>query len=459
MHENTACEEEDDLGLPLGQTADGSLPVQLDIFDAWRCPRAGTDNPSRMDNPVWDWLVRSGISAYEASRRYGIDDVHPQGPNWCFERFGRTSTTMPDGRIIHIGGEHEDHYDPDFHIYNDVIAVDVDGGISIFGYSREVFPPTDFHTATLVGDDLYIIGRLGYPEDRRSRIESVHVLDTGTYRFRTLPTRGDAPPWLHQHMAEADLLRRVIRVTEGIHYREDVPVAIENFGTWELEIDTGTWSLAEMKPWSQWCFRRETTGHNALWNIRQMLWTASVGWVEEHRQDRERLIPMLGPGAEPERIESLYSVPIPHAALESRDDEHAVHRIVVEGVTVRYVEGMFALAMTVEGELPDEVIGVLVEDLRGKLSKIEGHAYRVERIPHSSHADARGGIWHDGAFPAIHAETASCRISKMHSCNVRTAARRSRSSSTARSTTSSTSKTAACAADPSCFPSSPRMVR
>lgn len=73
---------------------------------------------------------------------------------------------MPDGRAVHIGGEHEDYYDPDFFIYNDVTVVGPDGSIKIRGYSRGVFPPTDFHSATLAGDAILIIGRLGYPDQR-----------------------------------------------------------------------------------------------------------------------------------------------------------------------------------------------------------------------------------------------------------------------------------------------------
>ena len=42
------------------------------------------------------------------------------GPVWCFSRFGTSLTELPDGRFVQIGGEHEDFYDPDFCIYNDV---------------------------------------------------------------------------------------------------------------------------------------------------------------------------------------------------------------------------------------------------------------------------------------------------------------------------------------------------
>ena len=89
------------------------------------------------------------------------------GPGRCFDRFGQSSNQLPDGRVVCIAGEHEDSYDPDFYIYNDVVIQQPDGRIDIFGYPREVFPPTDFHTATLVGNRIVLIGSLGYPDERR----------------------------------------------------------------------------------------------------------------------------------------------------------------------------------------------------------------------------------------------------------------------------------------------------
>jgi hypothetical protein len=42
------------------------------------------------------------------------------------------------------GGEHEDFYDPDFCIYNDVFVHERDGSVAIYGYPESVFPPTDY---------------------------------------------------------------------------------------------------------------------------------------------------------------------------------------------------------------------------------------------------------------------------------------------------------------------------
>lgn len=358
----------------------GPLPASREIFDLWRAPREGTDNPTRMDNPVWAWLVRNRISAYAAVDAYEAESALVRGPAWCFDRFGQSETQLPDGRIVYVGGEHEDHYDPDFHIYNDVTVIAPDGEIAIYGYPKTVFPPTDFHSATLVGRDLYIIGRLGYPEDRRERIESIHVLDTDSYRIRSLTTMGMAPRWLHRHVAEVVDDGRSIRLSGGVLLLEALPATIENLDVWELCIATGMWTRIEHNPWPRWCLMRAQPAANALWQIRQLLWNRSVGWEDSVREDEARLATLLGPGAEPNAIEALYAPPLQHETPERDEDAFNVWHIVVDGVTVRYREEWCAVTITVEGDLPETFLDRLVEDLCDKLSRTEGHAYRAERI-------------------------------------------------------------------------------
>ena len=358
----------------------GPLPAPREVFDAWRSPREGTENPTRMDNPVWAWLVRNRLQAYDIVQAYGASSALDHGPTWCFERFGQSETLLPDGRRLYIGGEHEDHYDPDFHIYNDVVAVMPDGEVAIHGYPRAVFPPTDFHTASLVGTDVYIVGRLGYPEDRRERIASVHVLDTNRYRIRELPTTGDAPPWLHDHEAVVDSDGTRIHIQGGKVIQEQVPVAIANLDRWELRLPDGVWTRTLRSTWPRWCVTRAVPGNNALWFIRRMLWRRSVRWLEDEQRDRARLEDWLGPGADPERITSLYVPPLPHQAVPPRDDDEGAYnttRIEVDGVLVRYDEDSGGVMVTIEGDLPQRVQQVLVDDLRTKLEAVEGHGYRV----------------------------------------------------------------------------------
>src|SRR5579864_1183506 len=92
-----------------------------------------------------DGKLKSGYGPYRARDFFSIPLNREEGPIWTFDRMGRTCNELPDGRVVCIGGEHEDSYDPDFCIYNDVVVFSPTDQIEIFGYLKEVFPPTDFH--------------------------------------------------------------------------------------------------------------------------------------------------------------------------------------------------------------------------------------------------------------------------------------------------------------------------
>jgi ankyrin repeat protein len=183
----------------LGKSAD--LPVSREEYLAGRFRRFGAANPERMDIPFWKAMVRCGWNAYQAAKQFGDSSFGRGEPVWCYDRFGMSLTALPDGRFIQIAGEHEDHYDPDFCIYNEVFIHDGKGGFEILGYPEEVFPPTDFHSATLVGTWIYIIGNLGYSESRKIGRTPVYRLDTVTCRIEVVATSGEEPGWIHRHRA------------------------------------------------------------------------------------------------------------------------------------------------------------------------------------------------------------------------------------------------------------------
>lgn len=162
----------------------------------------GRANPERMDRPFWEAMIRAGVNTYQAGQRFGVDTYGFDGPVWCAERFRQSLTLLPDGRAVQIGGEHEDHYDPDFCIYNDIFVHDTDGRISIFGYPEGVFPPTDFHTATLLGDCILIVGRLGYAGQRLFGNTPVFRLTLNDWRIAPVQTTGETPGWMYEHRAE-----------------------------------------------------------------------------------------------------------------------------------------------------------------------------------------------------------------------------------------------------------------
>jgi hypothetical protein len=153
-----------------------------------------------MSISFWEEMVRAGISAYEAKFQFDDSD-NMNEPAWCFNRFGMSFTELPDGRYVQIGGEHEDFYDPDFCIYNDVVVHEGPGEFRIMGYPKEVFPPTDFHSATYVDGFIYIVGGLGYQGSRRFGNTPVFRLDCTTWRIEAVQANGDNPGWIYEHKA------------------------------------------------------------------------------------------------------------------------------------------------------------------------------------------------------------------------------------------------------------------
>jgi ankyrin repeat protein len=207
------------------------------------CTRTfGERNPERMNVPFWEAMIRCGTSAEDARRWFEAACGPVPGPVWCAYRFGQSLTLLPDGRAVQIGGEHEDWYDPDFCIYNDVFVHERDGSVAIYGYPESVFPPTDSHTATRIGDSIYVIGSLGYPGTRRYGETPVYRLDLRTLRMDPLRARGEAPGWIYKHRAAA-VGPHEIRVWDGtvLTGNDDGDSAEQNLASFVLDLDRLLW--------------------------------------------------------------------------------------------------------------------------------------------------------------------------------------------------------------------------
>jgi ankyrin repeat protein len=202
------------LGLPPDANATLLAAAGSADFVRARTRRFGRHNPEAMDEPFWQCMVRAGVNGYAATQWFQGPSSFDSGPVWCAQRFGQSLTRLPDGRIVQIGGEHEDYYDPDFCIYNDVFVHHPDGSLRILGYREAVFPPTDFHTATLMDGAIYVIGSLGYSGQRRYGHTPVYRLDVGTFAFQRLEPAGEAPGWVHEHRA-VKVSGHEIRVSGG----------------------------------------------------------------------------------------------------------------------------------------------------------------------------------------------------------------------------------------------------
>jgi hypothetical protein len=357
--------------------------VTVDLFNEWRSPRFGEHNPTLFTNAVWRWLISTKHSAYIATEMIGLptsEDGEFDEPCWCFDRFGQSCTILPDGRKVYIAGEHEDHYDPNFYIYNDVVIEDLDGSIAIYGYPEEEFPPTDFHSATLVGSEIIIIGNLGYDEERKQGFTQVLYLNICSFSIRERVTSGHMPGWIHKHQAVLSNDGQSILVTGGKIDREGDRFLVENIDDWRLILKSGIWERLSNRNWSRRVISRSSGKINYLWHIRQALWSLEVGWEADYEKAMIHLEEKLGKAPDVKAVTELYNPNMAHDILPEREDEYNVYRIQIEGTTVRYVEKDNCVQITIEGELPELTIHQLVKDLRIKLMALENIDYHATKL-------------------------------------------------------------------------------
>jgi len=382
-------------------------------FLATRSPRRGTANPERHDEPLWLHLIETGETADAFSERFDGPDSVDAGPAWCFERFGRTKTTLPDGRVLLIGGEYEDSYMPDFYIYNDVVVIHPDGRTELFGYDPAYFPPTDFHSATLVGDRVLLVGNLGYEHGRMPGTTQLCALDIGTLAITPIETHGEGPGWISDHVATLNESGNALLVSGGevLHGER----FFENHSEWALCLETWSWSCTKAGSFEQWRVERADRDDLYLSDMNDVEWEEKCRefrdekdgvdcddetdgtelvdepyerelWDEITMDSRTRL-EMEGRKYDLETLAALYVPRIHHLILESPDDDDEededeglarggersmdAARIAIDGVTVRYHDDDDAVLVKIEGALPAATVESLLEDLRAKLEVLQ----------------------------------------------------------------------------------------
>jgi hypothetical protein len=356
----------------LAEPADDWLPaaeVTPTLYAQWRNCRRGDSHSVEMNNPVWEWLIRTRISAYTANRHFQGPDSCGAGPAWCFSRFGQSRTVLPDGRTILVAGEHEDFYDPDFYIYNDVVAWHPDDRIDIYGYPERDFPPTDFHSATLWGEAIILLGSLGYAPDRRPGVTPAFALDVRSLRIDPFETSGENPGWIFRHRSSLDGDRLTIRRGE---LQTDSGIT-ESIDDWLLDLKSRQWTRLTDRRWPRFEFIRQDGQLNHLWEMRTQ---------HAMRELQLASIAELPFAPDPQLLDQLYRPAIDHKLVpreEHNFEEHNVYRIEIDGVAVRYVEDSQAIVLTVEGSLPTSILDCLVADVQDKLSRLENAAFTVRR--------------------------------------------------------------------------------
>jgi hypothetical protein len=340
------------------------VEISRELFDEQRRPKFGNANPERMELAFWDWMIRG--AAPPATAHPGIlDDVglmfregvlrsvhgpwrardhfriplnREEGPIWTFDRMGRTCTRLADGRMLCVGGEHEDYYDPDFHIYNDVVAFRADGEFEVYGYPREIFPPTDFHTATLIRNRVILIGCLGYPDERAPGVTPVYALDTATYRIEKIASSGEMPGWIFEHDAEFRRGQQVIVIKGGeqvVESRSGRQLTRRNVDDYELDVRTWAWRRVTHRNWRQFSIRQEDEG---FFNFEQSF-----------------------------EIETLLPNSVEHSILPC--EKSGRRRIGVRGVPVSLTVDTHEICVIVEGDLPKDLVLRVLDEVRSNAER------------------------------------------------------------------------------------------
>jgi hypothetical protein len=200
------------------------------------------------------------------------------------------------------------------------------GQIEIYGYPKDAFPPTDFHTATVVGNQIVLVGCLGYKNERRFGHTPVYRLDLSSYRITEAETSGEMPGWIFVH-SEGTI---VVRGGEVIQEHNGEQRYRRNAEDYELDLNSGVWRRLSNRKWRQFSIR-----------------------------------------AADKKTFGLKRRPSPKALLPSGDeysvvaaDEWNCARILIGGVPVSVCVGHFYVEIIVEGELPFDLTDRVAEEIR-----------------------------------------------------------------------------------------------
>lgn len=360
-----------------------------------RLARRGAANPERMTHPVWLEIIQREWSAYAASKHYGAETGCEIAPGWCFERFGRAEVELPDGRRVLIGGEHEDSYDPDFFIYNDVVVVEPSGNTEIYGYSPEAFPPTDFHSATLINDEIVVVGSLGYPENRIEGTTQVGFLDLRTWQIRMIATTGEGPGWIHGHSAQRE--DGTLRVTDGEVW---TPGAMfTNVDDWKLDLRSGIWSRLTARPFEEWVILRENgegidMARLSIERINVDLACFDIPRFEglpddirrlldESDQEKREALGLANGSFDPEIYDTLFVFPFEATRLEHGEEDTSEATYDVDGAIVRLEISFRSLEIKIRGQLDASRRDSLLQHITETLSKLIGSCCRAVRTASS----------------------------------------------------------------------------
>jgi hypothetical protein len=215
-------------------------------------------------------------------------------------------------------------------------------------------------------------------------------LELNTWHISPIETLGDFPGWIHSHKAELSPDGNEIRIISGKVARDNETSLIENIDEWGLDLRTWQWKRLTSRKWARFVLHRKDGKWNHLSEMQNLFWGKQMAerdkqYEAQYKKDEAKLKKQLGKGGfitgffhstlpDLKLLETLYT---PDVATEivtksPDDEEYGVHRIRVGNVIVRYVEDSHNIQMTVEGELPSDIVEQLRNDLLQKFAALEG---------------------------------------------------------------------------------------
>lgn len=113
-----------------------------------RCSRVVpcSANPEFRTSSYYSWVIANYNLPVEIRTLYGDAE---SGPVWTFNRMGMSLDVLQNGTRVYIGGHYGDMYEPDYHIYNDVVVITSGGDTVVCNYSTTVLAPICFHNTTV----------------------------------------------------------------------------------------------------------------------------------------------------------------------------------------------------------------------------------------------------------------------------------------------------------------------
>lgn len=198
----------------------------------------------------------------------------------------------------------------------------------------------------------------------------MYAYDIGANHFQHIETSGDAPGWIGSHEARLDGSNGIVVRGGNIDHGNEHGGFLENFDSWRLSLDDWKWERLTFQPVSRWEFIREDGEACELFPKRMSRMSALVGFDDGNADT---------PEFDGELLDRLYDPPVPHEAVVEHDWSERL-RFVIDGVPLHFEEGVYSVLLTVVGELPSAMMGYYTEEVRDRLSSLEGVVYRVVKL-------------------------------------------------------------------------------